>query len=231
MADDRSCPRPRSSAPPSWSRCSPTPPSRPSSRPGAARPRSTCSTRSTGTRCVTPSRPGSSAGATCARCCCRSPSAPAGRRCTAGTSPTRAYAAPDGLLHWLDLAAATGEVTQTSPRAHPGGLGRRRERPRRGHDDPRPATSWSVLGGGDAEISGVLIGGCTEVLSPMRARRTPTCRRSDGARRRGAGRLPRGLRAGRLRHRPAPARPAPRRLVRARQRRPDRETPAPTRRR
>ena len=26
-----------------------------------------------------------------------------------------AYAAPDGLLHWLDLAAATGEVTQTSP--------------------------------------------------------------------------------------------------------------------
>ena len=26
-----------------------------------------------------------------------------------------AYAAPDGLLHWVDLAAATGEVTQISP--------------------------------------------------------------------------------------------------------------------
>ena len=30
----------------------------------------------------------------------------------------------------------------------------------------RPA-SWSVLGGGDAEMSGVLVGGCLEVVSPM----------------------------------------------------------------
>ena len=78
-----------------------------------------------------------------------------------------AYAAPDGLLHWLDLAAATGEVTQTSP-----GLSRD------GWDDyeanPTVATmtldkpsSWSVLGGGDAEVSGVLVGGCLEVVSPM----------------------------------------------------------------
>jgi muramoyltetrapeptide carboxypeptidase LdcA involved in peptidoglycan recycling len=78
-----------------------------------------------------------------------------------------AYAAPDGLLHWLDLAAATGQVTQTSP-----GL------TRDGWDDyvadpavatmtlDRP-TSWSVLGGGDAEMSGVLVGGCLEVVSPM----------------------------------------------------------------
>lgn len=77
------------------------------------------------------------------------------------------YAAPDGLLHWLDLAAATGGVTQTSP-------GRTRD----GWDDyeadpgvaemtlDHPA-SWSVLGGGDAEMSGVLIGGCLEVVSPM----------------------------------------------------------------
>jgi muramoyltetrapeptide carboxypeptidase len=78
-----------------------------------------------------------------------------------------AYAAPDGLLHWLDLAAATGEVTQTSP-----GL------TREGWDDyaadpavaemtlDRP-TRWHVLGGGDAEMSGVLVGGCLEVVSPM----------------------------------------------------------------
>ena len=78
-----------------------------------------------------------------------------------------AYVAPDGLRHWVDLAAATGEVTQTSP-------GRMRE----GWDDyvadpgvramtlDRPS-AWSVLGGGDADLSGVLVGGCLEVVSPM----------------------------------------------------------------
>jgi muramoyltetrapeptide carboxypeptidase len=78
-----------------------------------------------------------------------------------------AYAAPDGLLHWIDLAAATGETTQTSPGST-----------RDGWDDyafdPTVATmtldrpsSWSVLGGGEAEMSGVLVGGCLEVVSPM----------------------------------------------------------------
>jgi muramoyltetrapeptide carboxypeptidase len=78
-----------------------------------------------------------------------------------------AYRAPDGLLHWLDLAGATGEVIQTSP-----GL------TRDGWDDyvadpavaemtlDRP-TRWQVLGGGDADMSGVLVGGCLEVVSPM----------------------------------------------------------------
>lgn len=77
------------------------------------------------------------------------------------------YAAPDGLLHWLGLAAATGEVTQTSP-------GRTRD----GWDDyvaqpgvrtmtlDEPAR-WSVLGGGDVELSGRLIGGCVEVVTPL----------------------------------------------------------------
>ena len=78
-----------------------------------------------------------------------------------------AYAAPDGLLHWVDLAAATGEVTQTSP-----------GRTRKGWDDyvTDPgvstmtldlSTSWSVLGGGDADLSGVLIGGCVDVVSAL----------------------------------------------------------------
>jgi muramoyltetrapeptide carboxypeptidase len=78
-----------------------------------------------------------------------------------------AYASPEGLLHWLDLAAATGEVTQTSP-------GRTREAWDDYAADPgvaemtldRPAP-WSVLGGGDTEMSGVLVGGCLEVVSPM----------------------------------------------------------------
>jgi len=77
------------------------------------------------------------------------------------------YAAPSGLLHWLDLAAATGAVTQTSP-------GRTRD----GWDDyvgqpgvrrmtlDRP-TRWQVLGGGDATFSGRVVGGCLEVVSPM----------------------------------------------------------------
>jgi muramoyltetrapeptide carboxypeptidase len=77
------------------------------------------------------------------------------------------YAAPDGLLHWLDLAAASGEVTQTSPGrtrdgwddyvAHPGVRRMTLDRP----------TRWSVLGGGDAEVSGRLVGGCLEVVSPL----------------------------------------------------------------
>ena len=77
------------------------------------------------------------------------------------------YGAPEGLLHWLDLAAATGEVTQTSP-----------GRTRHGWDDyvRQPGvrtmtldepTRWSVLGGGDADISGRLVGGCVEVVTPL----------------------------------------------------------------
>ena len=78
-----------------------------------------------------------------------------------------AYAAPDGLLHWLDLAVATGEVTQTSP-----GLTRDGWDDYVGHPEvtemtlDRP-TSWSVLGGGDTELSGVLVGGCVECVSPL----------------------------------------------------------------
>ncbi len=78
-----------------------------------------------------------------------------------------AYTAPDGLLHWVDLVAATGEVTQTSP-----GLTREGWDDYAGHPEvatmtlDRPAR-WSVLGGGDADVSGVLIGGCLEVVSPM----------------------------------------------------------------
>ena len=78
------------------------------------------------------------------------------------------YAAPDGLRHWVDVAAATAPVTQVSPgryRAH-------------GWDDyetnPDVAEltlpdrgSWTVLGGEDADFSGRLIGGCLECLAPL----------------------------------------------------------------
>jgi muramoyltetrapeptide carboxypeptidase len=75
-------------------------------------------------------------------------------------------APPDGLAHWTDLLATTGEVVQRSP-------GRTRE----GWGDSRVpdttemtldrATDWVVLGGGEVDVSGRLIGGCLEVLSPL----------------------------------------------------------------
>ncbi|KQQ41744.1 S66 peptidase family protein [Nocardioides sp. Leaf307] len=78
------------------------------------------------------------------------------------------YAAPDGLLHWVDVASATGPLTQTSP-------GRYRAD---GWDDyvAEPGVDrmtlpdeggWSLLGGGEASFSGRLVGGCLEVLSPL----------------------------------------------------------------
>ncbi|HEY9564309.1 MAG TPA: S66 peptidase family protein [Nocardioides sp.] len=78
------------------------------------------------------------------------------------------YRAPDGLAHWTELAAATGPIAQRSP-------GRFRTAP---HGDyiANPGTDvfdldavdgWSVLGGGDAEVTGRLIGGCVETLGAI----------------------------------------------------------------
>lgn len=78
------------------------------------------------------------------------------------------YDAPDGLLHWVDVASATGPVTQRSP-------GRYRTE---GWDDyagdPGVRTMsldregrWEVLGGGGVDVTGRLVGGCIEVLGPV----------------------------------------------------------------
>lgn len=78
------------------------------------------------------------------------------------------YTPPQGVLHWTEVAAAQGDVAQTSPGRH------RTAR----HDDyignPGVDTfhldaedGWSVLGGGDVDVSGRLIGGCTETLGPI----------------------------------------------------------------
>ncbi|MCD4524416.1 S66 peptidase family protein [Nocardioides sp. cx-173] len=77
------------------------------------------------------------------------------------------YDPAPGLAHWLDVASATGPVTQTSPGLY-----------REGWDDYRAdpgATTmaldlegpWRVLGGGGVDVGGVLVGGCLEVLSPL----------------------------------------------------------------
>ncbi|MCR6033486.1 LD-carboxypeptidase [Nocardioides sp. zg-579] len=78
------------------------------------------------------------------------------------------YDPPAGLLHWVDVASATGPVTQRSP-------GRYRTS---GWDDyendPGVSTmtldgagGWSVLGGGGADVTGRLIGGCVEIMGPI----------------------------------------------------------------
>ena len=138
------------------------------------------------------------------------------------------YAAPDGLLHWLDLAAATGEVTQTSPGRTRDGWDDYVRHPGVRDDDARRAARWSVLGGGDVELAGRLVGGCVEVVTPLAG--TPY---GDVAAF-GREHADEGLlvylevvRAGRVRRGAVAARAAARRLVRARERRRHRPHPAP----
>lgn len=75
-------------------------------------------------------------------------------------------APPEGLAHWTDLLAATGDVVQRSPGRTRAGWGdfRAPDTTRMTLDRP---TDWVVLGGGEVEVSGRLIGGCLEVLSPL----------------------------------------------------------------
>jgi muramoyltetrapeptide carboxypeptidase LdcA involved in peptidoglycan recycling len=78
------------------------------------------------------------------------------------------FASPHGMLHWVDLASATGAVTQRS-------IGRYKTPGRYDFEsDPALARmrldaegSWTVVGGGDLEVSGRLIGGCLETLGPL----------------------------------------------------------------
>ena len=77
------------------------------------------------------------------------------------------YAAPDGLLHWVDLLSTTGEVTQRSPGRFRGKWGDYRATPEATAFDLDRATDWVVIGGGDVDVSGRLVGGCLEVLGPL----------------------------------------------------------------
>lgn len=78
------------------------------------------------------------------------------------------FDSPVGLLHWLEVAAADGSVTQRSP-------GRYRSL---GHydyvGDPEISTmvldaegSWTVVGGGFLDLTGRLIGGCIETVATL----------------------------------------------------------------
>src|SRR6478735_8106989 len=80
------------------------------------------------------------------------------------------YLPPDGLLHWTDLASGTGPFVQRSP-------GRYRDTGWVDYAEQPAVTrfafdregSWQVLGGGDVDVSGRLIGGCIETLGPLAA--------------------------------------------------------------
>jgi len=75
------------------------------------------------------------------------------------------YAAPPGLAHWLDLATSSSRtITQRSP-----GLvadwWRFEEDPRATEWKAVGAGSWTLHGADTLDVTGTLIGGCTEVLA------------------------------------------------------------------
>lgn len=79
-----------------------------------------------------------------------------------------AYVVPDGLLHWTEIAGAKGPFVQRSP-------GRVRSQGRDDWEaDPTVETmsldregSWTVVGGGGLDVTGRLVGGCIEIMSPL----------------------------------------------------------------
>ncbi|MDT0202838.1 LD-carboxypeptidase [Nocardioides sp. AE5] len=78
------------------------------------------------------------------------------------------YAAPDGLAHWTEVAAATAPFTQRSPgRFRTARHGDYVGNPELDTYELDAVGGWSVLGGGDVEVSGRLIGGCTETLGAI----------------------------------------------------------------
>jgi muramoyltetrapeptide carboxypeptidase len=76
------------------------------------------------------------------------------------------YVVPDGLLHWLDLVGGEGPFVQRDSGLVAGWV--------RFENDPR-ATQWThvgdgrweVLGGAALDVSGRLIGGCTETIGHL----------------------------------------------------------------
>ncbi len=76
------------------------------------------------------------------------------------------YVVPDGLLHWLDLAGGPGPFVQRDSGVVTDWV--------RFETDPTAtqwthvgSRSWEVLGGGALDVSGRLIGGCTETIANL----------------------------------------------------------------
>ncbi len=76
------------------------------------------------------------------------------------------YAAPEGLTHWLDLAAATGPVTQRAS-GLVGDWWRFEEDSSATTWKDAGTGSWEVFGGGSVDATGRLIGGCIETMAAI----------------------------------------------------------------
>lgn len=75
---------------------------------------------------------------------------------------------PTGLAHWTEVASATAPVVQTCPERHRTAVhGDYMANPTTSTYDLDAPGGWSVLGGGNLEVSGRLIGGCLETLGPL----------------------------------------------------------------
>jgi muramoyltetrapeptide carboxypeptidase len=78
------------------------------------------------------------------------------------------YAPAAGLRHWTEVAAATGPLTQSSPgRYRSGGWD-----DYVAHPDVETVTldadgGWRLVGADVLDVTGRLVGGCVEVLSPL----------------------------------------------------------------
>ena len=76
------------------------------------------------------------------------------------------YDVPDGLAHWLDLATATEPVTQRES-----GIvtdwWRFEEDPAATTWKPAGHGTWELLGGGSVDVTGRLVGGCTETVAAI----------------------------------------------------------------
>lgn len=80
------------------------------------------------------------------------------------------YAAPDGLLHWLDVAESTEPFTQRSPGRWRGDWDDYETQPAVSRMTLPEAGTWTMVGGepeGRLDVIGRLIGGCLEILSPL----------------------------------------------------------------
>jgi muramoyltetrapeptide carboxypeptidase LdcA involved in peptidoglycan recycling len=76
------------------------------------------------------------------------------------------YAPPDGLVPWLELAAATGPVTQRDS-SLVAGWWRFQEDPRATRWKRAGEGHWEVLGGGSVDVTGRLVGGCIETMTAI----------------------------------------------------------------
>ncbi len=80
------------------------------------------------------------------------------------------YAAPEGLVHWTDVASATAPITQTSPGRYRGtGWDDYEAEPGVCRWTLESAGTWRVLDGSPVDVTGRLIGGCIETVGPVAA--------------------------------------------------------------